>query len=444
MKKIAPLILFTIFALSLQPVAAQVKLSDSARITLLTASPWYEAVYSLFGHTANRVQDDSTGIDAVFNYGYFDSSQPHFIYHFIRGETDYVLGVTSFQQFLIEYGYKGQEVVEQELNLSLQEKQELFDALQINALPENCGYRYNYFFDNCATRPRDMVERYTHGIIEYPPTQEGQSFRDLIHEHVSHSPWTKFGIDLIIGSDADREIDVREKMYIPSYLMNSFEEATIHPNSNPEHDEISRQGDDVHQGNTIHQGDSVTLSRPLVSHSSVLLPGNPEVNHPGKRFPVTPFTAGIILLVLTLLLSLWQAVRLDKLKLQQWFDTFLFGVSGLGGIIVFVLMYFSEHPATNPNWNFAWLNPIALFAAFLFWSSRAEKAVFFYHFINFAVVLLFLLLWWLIPQQLPLETIPFALCLALRSGTNLLIVRKKRIKNRRYASSRTLKRRWGI
>ncbi len=420
MKKIVlPIILLTLFALSVQSVAAQVQLSESARVTVLTASPWYEAVYSLFGHTAIRVQDDITGVDAVFNYGYFDSSQPYFIYHFVRGQTDYVLGVTTFQQFMIEYGYKGQEVVEQELNLMPQEKQELFDALQINALPENREYRYNYFFDNCATRPRDMVEKYTHGIIEYPPTQEGQSFRDLVHEHVSHSPWTKFGIDLVIGSGADREIDVREKMYIPSYLMNSFEEATI------------------------YQNDS-TLKRPLISHSNVLLPGNPEVNHPGKRFPVTPLITGIILLVLTLLLSLWQTARLNKIRLLQWFDTFLFGLVGLGGIIVFVLMYFSEHPATNPNWNLAWINPIALLAAILFWSRRAEKATYIYHIINFTIVLLFLLLWWLIPQQLPLETIPFALCLVLRSGTNLLMVRKERIKNRRYASSRTLKRRWGI
>jgi uncharacterized membrane protein YfcA len=148
--------------------------------------------------------------------------------------------------------------------------------------------------------------------------------------------------------------------------------------------------------------------------------------------------------VLTLLLSLWQTARLNKIRLLQWFDTFLFGLVGLGGIIVFVLMYFSEHPATNPNWNLAWINPIALLAAILFWSRRAEKATYIYHIINFTIVLLFLLLWWLIPQQLPLETIPFALCLVLRSGTNLLMVRKERIKNRRYASSRTLKRRWGI
>ena len=417
MKRSYSLILFLLFALFCQPVSAQVQLNDSARITLLTASPWYEAVYSLFGHTAIRVQDDSTGVDAVFNYGYFDSSQPHFIYHFIRGETDYVLGVITFDQFIAEYGYKGQEVVEQELNLSNQEKQALFDALMVNALPENMGYRYNYFYDNCATRPRDMVERYTHGTIEYPPTKEGQSYRDLVHEHVDHSPWTKFGIDLVIGSDADRDINVREKMYIPSYLMNSFEGAII-------------------------QGDSI--QRPLVSQSHVILPGSPEINHPGKRFPVSPMMAGIILLLLTLLVSLMQVVKLDSIKLAKLYDTFLFGIVGLGGVIVCVLMYFSEHPATNPNWNFAWINPFSLLAAILFWSKRATPIVYWYHFINFAVLLLFLLVWWLIPQQLPLATILFSLCLAIRSATHLYMLRKERVKNKRYASSRTLKRGWGI
>ena len=160
--------LYLLLILFFQPAAAQVQLNDSARITLLTASPWYEAVYAYFGHTAIRVQDDSTGVDAVFNYGYFDSSQPNFMYHFIRGETDYVLGVITYEQFMAEYGYKGQEVVEQELNLLVDEKRNLYEALMINSLPENRGYRYNYFYDNCATRPRDMVERYTQAGVLLP------------------------------------------------------------------------------------------------------------------------------------------------------------------------------------------------------------------------------------------------------------------------------------
>src|SRR5690554_4482720 len=118
MKRTDSLIWLFLLVLLFQPVTAQVQLNDSARISLLTASPWYEAVYAFFGHTAIRVHDDSTGVDAVFNYGYFDSSQPRFIYHFIRGETDYVLGVITYDQLMAEYGYKGQEVIEQEINLT--------------------------------------------------------------------------------------------------------------------------------------------------------------------------------------------------------------------------------------------------------------------------------------------------------------------------------------
>src|SRR5690554_3492044 len=156
MKKInfTIMLLITLFFISNQ-AKSQITLHEDAEVSLLTASPWHGAVYALFGHTAIRVQDDSTGVDAVFNYGYFDPTQPNFTYNFIRGKTDYVLGVNTFNEFIYEYEYKGQEVIEQELNLSISEKQQLYNALFINALPENMRYRYNYLFDNCATRPRD-------------------------------------------------------------------------------------------------------------------------------------------------------------------------------------------------------------------------------------------------------------------------------------------------
>src|SRR5690554_1895630 len=170
MKKIILIIVPLFLILFTQTTNAQVQLHDSARISLLTASPWHGAVYALFGHTAIRVQDDSVGVDDVFNYGYFDSSQPNFMYNFVRGKTDYVLGVTTFNDFIYEYGYKGQRVTEQILDLTASEKQQLFNALYINSLPENMRYRYNYFYDNCATRPRDMIEEYSNGTIIYQPT----------------------------------------------------------------------------------------------------------------------------------------------------------------------------------------------------------------------------------------------------------------------------------
>lgn len=410
------LMLLLIILLSL-PAPGQVQLNDNAKISLLTASPWYGAVYAFFGHTAIRVQDDSTGVDLVFNYGYFDSSQPHFIYNFVRGKTDYILGDTTFEAFLNEYGYRGQQVVEQELNLSPAEKQQLYNALTINALPENCGYRYNYFYDNCSTRPRDMVEEYTDGKIQYPPTTLNQSYRDLVHECVEGYPWVEFGIDLLIGSTADSTIYVRDKMFIPDYLMDSFD------------------------GATIQRGD--TLSVPLVKNTEILLSIDTERNKKREGVVFTPILTAFALLLLTIIISLIQAIKLNKTELTRVYDTLLFAIAGLAGIILLVLMYFSEHPGTNPNWNFVWLNPVALIAASFFWMKSANKAVYFYHFINFALLTLFLLLWWWIPQQLPVATIPFSMSLWLRSGTNIYMLRKRRLKNKQFTTSKHLKAGWG-
>ena len=405
------LILFT------QTTNAQVQLHDSAKVSLLTASPWHGAVYALFGHTAIRVQDDSVGVDVVYNYGYFDSSQPDFMYNFIRGKTDYVLGVTTFDEFMFEYGFKGQQVYEQTLNLTLHEKQQLFNALYINSLPENMRYRYNYFYDNCATRPRDMIEEYVNGTINYQSTSSSQSFRDLLHECLDEHKWTKFGVDLMIGSPADREIDVREKMFIPDYLMGSFDGATMVVND--------------------------TLSYPLLLKSDIILELNSERNSAGEQTIFTPFVAAFVLLLLSIIISLLQLANLNKVRPAKIYDTFLFGAAGIGGLVLFTLIFFSEHPATNPNWNFAWLNIFALVAAILFWVNSAKKIVYFYHFINFAVITIFILLWWLIPQQLPIATIPFSLSLLVRSGTNLFMNRKKKIKNSRFRSSRYMKAGWG-
>lgn len=411
--KIVPLFLI----LLTQTVDAQVQLHDNAKVSLLTASPWHDVVYGLFGHTAIRVQDDSVGVDAIYNYGYFDSSQPDFMYNFIRGKTDYVLGVTTFDEFMFEYGFKGQQVYEQTLNLTPHEKQQLFNALYINSLPENMRYRYNYFYDNCATRPRDMIEEYVNGTIVYQPTSKTQSFRDLLHECTVEHKWTKFGIDLMVGSPSDRVIDVREKMFIPSYLMGSFEGATMVVND--------------------------TLSYPLVLESEVVLELNSELNNPGEQSIFTPFVTAFALLLLSIIVSLLQMANLNKVRPAKAYDTLLFGVAGIGGLVLFTLIFFSEHPATSPNWNFAWLNIFALVAAVLFWVKSATRIVYFYHFINFAVITLFVLLWWLIPQELPIATIPFSLSLLVRSGTNIYTKRNKKIKNSHFTSSKHMKAGWG-
>lgn len=404
--------------ISLIPSKAQIQLGDSAKISLMTSEPWPGAVYALFGHTALWVHDDSTGVDAAFNYGYFDPSQPYFIYHFLRGETDYILGVTSYDDFISEYRQKGVNVYEQELNLTREELQNLWQALYINSLPENRKYRYNYLYDNCATRPRDMVEKYVQGKIIYPQDNNEQTFRDLIHECVHPYPWLEFGIDLLVGNEADRRADVREKMFLPMYLMKAFKDAMVVKND--------------------------TLRYPLLKNTQLVLSGNTAVlQQQNDKAGFTPLPAALLLLLVTLLISVVQLVKLNNPKFSTIYDTFLFGIAGIGGAVIFFLLFFSEHPATNPNWNFAWLNIFAFIFAILFWVRPAKKMVYVYHFINFVALTAFLLLWWLIPQQLPLATIPFSMSLWLRSGTNVWISIKRRSKNKRYASFKYMKAGWG-
>ncbi|MDD2475221.1 MAG: DUF4105 domain-containing protein [Dysgonamonadaceae bacterium] len=412
-KLISTALLLTI--ISYVSLSGQVQLSDSAKISLMTVSPWTGAIYSLYGHTVLKVEDDSTGVDACFNYGYFDSSQPDFMYHFIRGETDYVLGVTSYQDFLTENQMKGLEVVEQELNLSLKQKQQLWEDLYINSLPENCRYRYNYFFDNCATRPRDMVEKVLGKPIIYTATNKNQTFRDLIHECVSEFVWMEFGIDLVIGSDADKVISDREKMFLPYYLMNAFEGAKI------VYDDTNKP--------------------PLVKTTTKVLEADNKDTTLNEWSLLDPLSIAFVLLIVSLLISFSQ-LRFDHSKTALIYDTMLFLVAGLAGLVVTFLVFFSEHPATSPNWNLAWLHIFHLIFAFLFWVKSFKKLVYYYHFINFAVLSLFLLSWWFLPQQMPLATIPFALSLWLRSSTNFLIIRNDFLKNKQYKTAKYMQAGW--
>ncbi|HZJ80789.1 MAG TPA: DUF4105 domain-containing protein [Dysgonamonadaceae bacterium] len=384
---------------------AQVQLSDSAKISLYTVSPWDGEVYALYGHTVVRIEDDSTGVDACFNYGYFDPTQPHFMYSFLRGKTDYVLGVTSYQHFLSENQMKGLEVVRQDINLSLSQKQQLWSDLYVNSLPENSRYRYNYFYDNCATRPRDMIEAVVNGTVVYPITNKNQTFRDLVHECVHQYAWMEFGIDLLIGSDADMDITDKEKMFLPHYLMVAFKDAKV------------------------QQSDTISYS--LVDSTEIILESDSQNSEYSELDMFKPAPVAFALLLVTFLISFLQ-LRFNQDTTARIYDTVLFSIAGIAGLIITFLVFFSEHPATSPNWNLAWLHVVHLVVPILIWVKSLKKVVYYYHFINFAVLSLFLLSWWFLPQQLHWATIPFAMSIWLRSGFNFIIIRNNYLKNRQY------------
>ena len=224
--------LFLLGILSLSAMA-QPKLSEEARISLMTSAPYDEEVFTVYGHAALRIYDPKQNIDYIFNYGIFDFSKPNFIYRFAKGETDYKLGVADFQDYVIEYQMRGSDITEQVLNLTQEEKEHIWDALLINYRPENRVYRYNFFFDNCATRPAAILEKEINGSVDYQYPYQSQTFRDLINYCTRNHPWLTFGCDLALGSPTDREATQHEMLFLPPYLKEAFSKATITGRDNP-------------------------------------------------------------------------------------------------------------------------------------------------------------------------------------------------------------------
>lgn len=308
---------------------------DRIQISLLTCSPGKE-VWAQYGHTAIRYYDKESGEDLAINYGIFSLDQTYFIPRFVLGMTDYRMGVQPMDMFLAQYSYEGRGVVEQVLNLSAEDKEVIYKALQENMKPENVVYRYNYFFDNCTTRARDMLVNHLHGKVVYPPAEEDATFRSMIHNWNNKYEWSQFGEDLLLGVNADRKTTKSEQQFLPENLRSDFDKARYN-------------------------------GKPLVKETNVLLDAETEVAEP--VFPLSPLSIALIFAVISLVMMLFSYRR----QQVYWaWDLALMLTSGLMGIIFFV-MIFSQHPCVSLNFILLFFNPLPLF--FLYSTIKKKKVI---------------------------------------------------------------------
>lgn len=308
---------------------------DRIQISLLTCSPGKE-VWAQYGHTAIRYYDKESGEDLAINYGIFSLDQTYFIPRFVLGMTDYRMGVQPMDMFLAQYSYEGRGVIEQVLNLSAEDKEVIYKALQENMKPENVVYRYNYFFDNCTTRARDMLVNHLHGKVVYPPAEEDATFRSMIHKWNNKYEWSQFGEDLLLGVNADRKTTKSEQQFLPENLRSDFDKARYN-------------------------------GKPLVKETNVLLDAETEVVEP--VFPLSPLSVALIFAVISLVMMLFSYRR----QQVYWaWDLALMLTSGLMGIIFFV-MIFSQHPCVSLNFILLFFNPLPLF--FLYSTIKKKKVI---------------------------------------------------------------------
>lgn len=312
------------------------------RVSLLTAAPGSE-VYQLEGHSGLRLQFD--GRDEVANWGVFDFRTPHFIYRFLKGETDYIVALWPYSLFMSEYIAEGRTVIEQELDLTPDECRRLIDAVLTAAEPQNRVYRYNYVLDNCATRPVAFIERAVADSLRFPEPSVNldrqSTFRNVMRHFHRNYPWYQFGIDMALGPGIDRLITIRETGFAPVVLQEIAAGATI--------------------------GDK----RPLVKSTTVLNAGRPE----GAVLPPTPWylTPMTAMCLVAALCAAAAYVAARRRRLCRAFHALYYGLFGTVGCLVAFLLFVSSHEATSPNWIILWINPLCLMVPALVYVRRATR-----------------------------------------------------------------------
>ena len=317
---------------------------DSVDISLLTCGPG-EEVWSYYGHSALRIQDKAHGNDVAVNWGMFSFRQSFFVLRFVFGLTDYQIGIYPMSDFMAEYSAEGRWVRQQRLHLSREEKLKVLHAIDENAQPENRTYRYNFFFDNCTTRAREMViTNIGYCNTNFKDNDAQSSYREEIHKLNGNHRWARFGNDLLLGYMSDRDITKREWEFLPDNLSKDFategrKDFINDPSGN----------DDA---NRIYGKDGYLM---LVDSTCYLIPPTParEVT---EAEAITPTVVFISLAVLTIGLSVLEWRK----KKNFWaLDAFLLILTGLPGLILFAML-FSQHPTVQVNFQMLILNPINL------------------------------------------------------------------------------------
>lgn len=356
--------------------------SDSCniKVSLLTCSPGAE-LYSIFGHTAIRVKDDSN-FDIIYNYGTFDFEDPDFYKKFVKGKLHYFVSAEMFDRFVLEYKYEKRGIIEQQLNMNCEERQKLFNALRENAKEENKYYEYQYLFDNCSTRPRDIIASGFNGTVSFknilstpPPT-----YRNLIHEYLDKGKqhWSKFGIDLLLASRIDRKVTSLESMFLPDYLERGYDSAMVD-------------------------------GRRTVSEKKVLLRKIPSLNQSDSWF--TPLLLTSVLLVIGVMLTFIRTGGAQKIA--DVFDIGYFLILGLMGCFMLFMWFGTDHELCRDNFNVLWALPTH--AVMSFFVLKKQPFVKKYFGVTGILAALFLITLPILPQEMNTAFLPLILLSAIRS-----------------------------
>jgi hypothetical protein len=201
-------------------IAAKAQLSSKAEVVLVTVAPGTE-LHAAFGHTILWINDPTNGIDRAYSYGTFDFNTENFYLKFLMGTLPYTISVHSMKdEFNYNMQYEKRGMIAQKLNLDSLQKNAIFQALETNLLPENREYAYKFFYDNCSTRIRDVIEKNAPGkyLWAQNPTLEGKSYRDWMNKYLAPNSWVTLGMNLALGVPSNVKATASQACYLPDNL----------------------------------------------------------------------------------------------------------------------------------------------------------------------------------------------------------------------------------
>lgn len=376
-KKLLFLLLFLIVEIT---IAQQNNLSEQAEISVLTIGPG-TSLNDAFGHSGFRVKDPVKGIDLVFNYGVYDFETPNFYTKFAQGKLNYLIGLNYYEDFYESYISQNRTIKAQVLNLSASEKQKLFDYLLNNLKPENKAYLYDFFYDNCATKIKDVTNIAVNNAIIFntPKDYKDQTFRTLIQNNLNKNSWGSFGIDIALGAVIDRKARTIDHMFLPENIYKFFEVASIKNN------------------------------KPLVKESNLLYK-KIEVPTPSNFLTSPLFVFGILggfILFITY-------NDFKKQKQSVWLDVTLFSITGGIGVLILLLWFATDHKGTHQNYNLLWAFVLNIFM--IGQLLKKKTSAWFLKYLKLLVILLCLLTlhWMMGVQVFAIGLIPLLIALFVR------------------------------
>ena len=343
------------------------------RISLLTVGVGDE-IYASFGHTGIRVTDSIAGTDIVYNWGTFDGFQKDFELKFMRGKLLYYASSEPYQGFYSTYVREQRSVDEQEIILNDAQKRQLQSFLNENQKEENKYYKYDFLYDNCATRLRDVFPKTFGAAFRWGQALSASShitFRDEINHYLARLPWERFGINLLLGSKIDKVMGNEDAMFLPDYLRDGLTGASVN-------------------------------GMPVATRPVRILPPSPALPMPANG-PL------ILTLIFSAVVILGSVIPGFNIIGHVAGNALLIITSLLGCLIIFMWLG-TDHQACRNNWNVLWALPTNLIIPFV---KREKKSR--YALLAIMLIIIALLLHVLHIQALPLgELWPLLVALLLR------------------------------